>query len=121
MSLEKCISRPGSVTVSLVEGYIQVNNNTPCHLHVKALEVEHTITTLVYEPGSLEPSKSAKRHIRERINVDTVIPPHDRLRIYFGPHENVDRVVVIVGDEYGREYRIVTPIIRFEEEKEQES
>ncbi|HIP85459.1 MAG TPA: hypothetical protein EYH17_02295 [Pyrodictium sp.] len=87
---------------------------------VDAIEVNHAITTLVYEPGSSEPSKKIKRVIRERLSIKHEIPPHSSIRIYFGPVENIESITAIVELGEGRELRIRLPILHFKTEKGEE-
>jgi len=118
--VELCLSKPGALTASLVGGYIQLNNNTNCVLVIDAIEVNHAITALIYEPGSSEPSKKVKRIIRERLSIKHEIPPHNSIRIYFGPVENIESITAIVELGEGRELRIRLPVFHFKFEKKEE-
>ena len=87
---------------------------------VDAIEVNHAITALIYEPGSNEPSKKVKRVVRERLSIKHEIPPRSSIRIYFGPVENIENITAIVELGEGRELRIRLPVLHFELEKKEE-
>lgn len=87
---------------------------------VDAIEVNHAITALIYEPGSSEPSKKVKRVIRERLSIKHEIPPRNFIRVYFGPVENIENIIAIVELGEGRELRIRLPVLHFELKKKEE-